>query len=55
MGLISSNGDRQRHNGNVRDEANPAGDRHAADRTVQPHMDAVRALRGSDHQGKHRK
>ena len=43
------------HNGNVRDTSNPGGDRHAADRTVQPNLDAVRALRPSGHEPKHGK
>lgn len=41
------------HNGNVRDTGNPDGARHAADRTVQPNLDAVRALRPSDREPKH--
>lgn len=53
MGLLSGKGDRQHHNGNVRDEKNPGGARHAADRTVQPNMDAVKALRPRSYQGKH--
>lgn len=52
MGLISST-DRQHHNGNVRDATGD--DRHAADTTVQPHLDAVRALRPSGYRGQHRK
>lgn len=55
MGLTSGKGERQHHNGNVRDDKEPAGERHAADRAVQPNVDAVRALRGRDHEGKHRK
>jgi hypothetical protein len=56
MGFFSgsNNGDRQHHNGNVRDESNPGGAKHAADRTVQPNVDAVRALRPSDYEGRHR-
>lgn len=54
MGLLSGKGDRSHHNGNVRDSSNPKGERHAADRTVQPNLDAVRALRPSDHEGEHR-
>lgn len=54
MGLLSGKGDRNHHNGNVRDTKNPDGAKHAADRTVQPNTDAVKALRPSDHQGKHR-
>lgn len=54
MGLTSNTGDRQHHNGNVRDEIEPDGNRHAADRTVQPNMDAVRALRPSGYRGQHR-
>lgn len=54
MGLINST-DRQHHNGNVRDAANADGDQHAADATVQPHLDAVRALRPSGYRGQHRK
>jgi hypothetical protein len=54
MGLISGKGDRQHHNGNVRDVTKSDGAEHAADRTVQPHLDAVRALRPSAHEGKRR-
>lgn len=54
MGLPSGNGDRQHHNGNVRDTSNPDGAKHAADRTVQPNLDAVKALRPSDYEGTHR-
>ena len=43
------------HNGNVRDTSNPDSARHAADRTVQPNLDAVRALRPSDREPKHSK
>lgn len=52
MGLINST-DRQHHNGNVRDATVNAG--HSADATVQPHLDAVRALRPSGYKGQHRK
>ncbi len=54
MGLISGQGERQHHAGNVRDTTAPDGARHAADATVQPHLDAVRALRPSTHDGAHR-
>ena len=54
MGLISGKGDRQHHNGNVRDTSNPDGARHAANRTVQPNLDAVRAQRPSGYEGRHR-
>ena len=55
MGLTGGNGERQHHNGNVRDDKQPDGEQHAADRTVQPNLDAVRALRPSGHEGRHRK
>lgn len=48
------NSDRQHDNGNLRDTSNPGGAKHAADRTVQPNLDAVRALRPSDYRGTHR-
>lgn len=54
MGLTGGKGDRQHYNGNVRDTSRSAGPRHAADRTVQPNVDAVRALRPSTHEGAHR-
>ncbi len=54
MGLISGKGDRQHHNGNVREASGPDKPRHAADTTVQPHLDAVRALRPSGHAGTRR-
>lgn len=53
MGLISGKGERQHHNGNVRAESDES-TKHSADKTVQPHLDAVRALRPSSHEGKHR-
>lgn len=56
MGLLSSGSDggRHHHNGNVRDAANSNGEQHAADKTVQPNMDAVKALRPSGYKGSHR-
>jgi hypothetical protein len=55
MGFFGEKSDQQKYdNGNVRDTKNPGGAKHAADRTVQSNLDAVRALRPSDHEGAHR-